>query len=544
MNRHPVIVSYRSVDDLKTLKDWFYNFNESRDHRLRAIQRVKALSTRGRLPHGIESTALLTSICLQELNKEFQVDSYILRLSYSSAIIRFVNGLLDPFQQSTHAIPLHHLAKTLNLPGFFVELRHMSTHENLPSLEICQIACERALNWLYDNYWCHIEDEEDDNDDEQSSEEDQLSESTKLIIENYVKGIETFIDKSQINPNLKTYKRIRKQNLDLIYKLGDSSTESAIKYTKAIKDIKKVLFSSVERSYSGTQILILTLVFKNFLIYNSDKLDSKKLKFNSLLIKLYKPLLNDLGIPFKVQLILTIISIISNYFGSSINNNEDSEDDENDDDLKLIIRFVNSKLGFEKLVHSFEVIQLLEWLSFMVVDVLDYDNKTTIGLDINRRFNLVNINSVTPPTTTTTIASRNGLLKYILVQLHTLYEKIPTDNQDFHKCFIKIYGELDNCCTNHKIIKNIINKSNKEVINESYKKIKNVSQVRQTYELPPSLDEILGDTTTTTTTTKRADSEPPIGPSTIKRSKLNQEKHQYLFEPYDTWEPTPFGTFV
>ena len=167
LKRNPTIVCYRDVQELVILKDWLYNFDDSRDNRYRAIQKVKALSSRGKLPHAIESTSLLTSIILTDPSEGgSNNDSNVLQLSYTMALIRFVNGLLDPFQQSNFAIPLHQLAKNLNLPSFFVELRHMGTHESLPNLNILRIASRQALNWLYDNYWNHVEETDDLEDSE------------------------------------------------------------------------------------------------------------------------------------------------------------------------------------------------------------------------------------------------------------------------------------------------------------------------------------------------------------------------------------------
>ncbi|PUU81452.1 Las1-like-domain-containing protein [Tuber borchii] len=68
----------------------------------------------------------------------------------------FVNGLLDPAQTSTFALPMHTLAKTLGLPTSFVEIRHAATHEALPSLPLLRAATTRALDWLWENYWCSL----------------------------------------------------------------------------------------------------------------------------------------------------------------------------------------------------------------------------------------------------------------------------------------------------------------------------------------------------------------------------------------------------
>ena len=74
----------------------------------------------------------------------------------------FVNGLLDPAQTSTFALPMHTLAKTLGLPTSFVEIRHAATHEALPSLPLLRAATARALDWLWENYWCSLSDSNSD----------------------------------------------------------------------------------------------------------------------------------------------------------------------------------------------------------------------------------------------------------------------------------------------------------------------------------------------------------------------------------------------
>lgn len=279
MLKHPSIVTFKSIDDLKVLKDWFYNFNETTDHRPRAVDRVKALSSRGKIPHCIESTALLTSICLQDSSTN---DSNIIQLSYSMALIRFVNGLLDPLQQSNFAIPLHQLAKTVNVPNFFVELRHMSTHERLPSIEILRIGCKQALCWLYDNYWNLIQDLDTEN-----SEDDELLQTDLDTIQTQIQQFQT--NEQLIISNLKTYKRIRKQNLDVIYKYGNSS-DIGTKYWDAVGGIK-------QRLPEIPEAIVQVLVYRQFLLK-----PQKDAKYIALLYKLYAPLFDELGFEFKWRL--------------------------------------------------------------------------------------------------------------------------------------------------------------------------------------------------------------------------------------------------
>lgn len=176
---HARIVPWAQYDDLEELKKWFYpdKLNGSgqeklMDMRLRAIQRVKSYQSKGSqyLPHVIDCTAQITSAILLDEEKSSNGNEHMVsvRLGYTMSLIRFVNGILDPTQQSQFAIPLHTLAKRVGLSSWFVELRHLGTHEReMPSIDMLRIAAKEALIWLWDHYW---------NDDELEEEEDSSEE--------------------------------------------------------------------------------------------------------------------------------------------------------------------------------------------------------------------------------------------------------------------------------------------------------------------------------------------------------------------------------
>lgn len=67
-----------------------------------------------------------------------------LRQSYSAAIIRLVNGLVDPLQHGTYARSIASIANQLGLPPWLVELRHAATHEDLPSIELLREAAREV----------------------------------------------------------------------------------------------------------------------------------------------------------------------------------------------------------------------------------------------------------------------------------------------------------------------------------------------------------------------------------------------------------------
>jgi ribosomal biogenesis protein LAS1 len=488
--KNPTVVAYKSIDELRILKEWFYNF-QVKDNRVRAIQRVRALSSRARLPHGIEATSYLTSIRLDDLSSKQDIN--VLQLSYTMALIRFVNGLLDPFQQSSYAIPLHQLAKNLNLPSFFVELRHMGTHESLPSMPMLRIAATRALNWLYDNYWSHIEEDEVSDDD--GIEDLNVGFSLEQqFIQSVVSQITYKFSNTQLANNMKTYKKIRKASLDVVFKPGDNSNETAIKYWKAMNGISKLLDSStplVEGGHgfspmTGSQLLINMLVYKNCLIYNADKI-SNKLKFNPLLIKLYRPLLDHLGLDFQINLFLGIVEA-ARKFQSPPPPSIPSE--------------IEAKAGFA-VTHPFEENQLLEWLSFLLSNVISNEGKNT------------------------TFKFKGNMVAHdrVISELLDVFDQVRKSNNDQDPAlFIKIFNNWNKSIENSDLPEEIIQKS--QLLN----KTASTSIQMEKFELPPSLDDLL-----TKASTKR---EPTLEYPGQKRTKIGT----FLFEAHPIWKPTPFGT--
>lgn len=68
----------------------------------------------------------------------------------------FVTGLLDGHQDKQRKQSMYSIAKTIRLPATFVELRHQSTHEQLPSLAKLRTAARKALLWIWHYYWKHL----------------------------------------------------------------------------------------------------------------------------------------------------------------------------------------------------------------------------------------------------------------------------------------------------------------------------------------------------------------------------------------------------
>ncbi|KAH8148340.1 uncharacterized protein LAJ45_07441 [Morchella importuna] len=153
MSRNRRIVAWRTPADLLEVKAAFYPVSNGEDLRPMALAKVRAWISRTRIPHAIEATALLTEATLHDTSSHSALNS---RLAYSTAICRFVNGLIDPAQQAQFALPMHILARNLNLPASFVEIRHAATHDMLPGLPVLRAVAARALAWLWDNYWVSV----------------------------------------------------------------------------------------------------------------------------------------------------------------------------------------------------------------------------------------------------------------------------------------------------------------------------------------------------------------------------------------------------
>lgn len=67
---------------------------------------------------------------------------------------------------------MYAVAKTIGLPATFVELRHQSTHEQLPSLAKLRAAARKGLAWIWGYYWKNLGDDDDGGDGRRVVEEE------------------------------------------------------------------------------------------------------------------------------------------------------------------------------------------------------------------------------------------------------------------------------------------------------------------------------------------------------------------------------------
>ncbi|KAE8899424.1 hypothetical protein PF005_g6942 [Phytophthora fragariae] len=127
----------------------------------RVVSRVASWRSRVQLPVAINATAQLVELQLHESMAQHHHHavgvssrSHIeLSLLYASTIVRCVNGLVDGSQKGAYATAVSTLAQRIGIPLWVVDLRHESTHNQLPSLPVLRFAAKHLLAWLRANYW-------------------------------------------------------------------------------------------------------------------------------------------------------------------------------------------------------------------------------------------------------------------------------------------------------------------------------------------------------------------------------------------------------
>ncbi|KAJ7456627.1 Las1-like-domain-containing protein [Mycena latifolia] len=151
--RLPRRVPWTSIAELDQLCAWIYTDETDLDSKTKAIHRLAAWRAITPLPHALESTLALLSALIQDTSISQRTSHLSLRHSYAAAIIRLVNGLVDPLQLGAYARSIASIANQLGLPPWLVELRHAATHEDLPSLELLRQAARESMTWLLHNYF-------------------------------------------------------------------------------------------------------------------------------------------------------------------------------------------------------------------------------------------------------------------------------------------------------------------------------------------------------------------------------------------------------
>ncbi|TFK93050.1 Las1-domain-containing protein [Polyporus arcularius HHB13444] len=149
----PRRVPWESLAELEQVCSWIYSDENDLEAKQHAVNRLAAWRAAVPLPHALESAHTILSVLLQDGAAASSSTYLSLRMSYASAIIRLVNGLVDPLQLGAYARSIHSIAQQLGLPAWLVDLRHAATHEDLPSLEVLRDAAREVMTWLLHNYF-------------------------------------------------------------------------------------------------------------------------------------------------------------------------------------------------------------------------------------------------------------------------------------------------------------------------------------------------------------------------------------------------------
>ncbi|KAI0320440.1 Las1-like-domain-containing protein [Amylostereum chailletii] len=151
--RIPQKTPWISLVELDELCSWIYSDTADCQSKTLAMQRLSAWKTVTALLHALESILSILVVILQdEKDHTSSTSSLFLRQSYATALIRLVNGLVDPLQVGAYARSIASIAAQMGLPVWLVELRHAATHEDMPSLELLREAAHESMDWLLHNY--------------------------------------------------------------------------------------------------------------------------------------------------------------------------------------------------------------------------------------------------------------------------------------------------------------------------------------------------------------------------------------------------------
>lgn len=158
---HFSLLGYRLVPWL-SWEEWNFVreaiFSSSPESINLGLDRIIAWQSRGCLPVSVEITAAIKDIQQRDtyfrndLPAECALSEEVLRMAYSMAITRLLNGVVDQSDKKKKR-SINDSAEEIGLPRLLVDIRHESAHNRLPALPLLRLASKKALNWLNSNYW-------------------------------------------------------------------------------------------------------------------------------------------------------------------------------------------------------------------------------------------------------------------------------------------------------------------------------------------------------------------------------------------------------
>ncbi|XP_045501473.1 uncharacterized protein LOC123698760 [Colias croceus] len=154
MNENYQVVPWFNAEEWNEVYKNIFSDQATFDSKEKALKTLFIWKSRcPSLASAIESTLSLLEVHLKDRSDDCDmVDNQLLRLSYSSAIMRFVNHMFDADAAKNNS--LYQVAEKRGVPDWIVDLRHDTAHSNnLPALELLRDATSICLRWLKNNYW-------------------------------------------------------------------------------------------------------------------------------------------------------------------------------------------------------------------------------------------------------------------------------------------------------------------------------------------------------------------------------------------------------
>ncbi|WVR05837.1 hypothetical protein IAU60_002863 [Kwoniella sp. DSM 27419] len=145
----PKRVPWSSHAELEELYEMLFAPSADLTTRRRGLARMSVYISSPSCPSFIHLLHSLVAIEILPYPPASAEEAQRLRMMLGMAIVRFVNGLVDPLQTGLYARPISHLAASLALPPSLIALRHRATHEDLPPLPLLHSALGQCISYLH-----------------------------------------------------------------------------------------------------------------------------------------------------------------------------------------------------------------------------------------------------------------------------------------------------------------------------------------------------------------------------------------------------------
>ncbi|WVN90311.1 uncharacterized protein L203_105547 [Cryptococcus depauperatus CBS 7841] len=147
----PKRIPWTSHVEFSKLYDMLFSPEADTQSRQRGVARMSIYISSPSCPSFIHLLHSLVVVDLLPYPPQNAEEAQRMRMTMGMAIVRFVNGIVDPLQTGLYARPISHLAAILGLPASLIALRHRATHEDLPPLSLLHQAVGQCIYYLHQN---------------------------------------------------------------------------------------------------------------------------------------------------------------------------------------------------------------------------------------------------------------------------------------------------------------------------------------------------------------------------------------------------------